>query len=366
MTKVATKTVQAIAPTTPDVEIYALAQTIDPRSLSSVANFGRKIGDKTASYADELLSKARGGDLDEIGGKLNEIIVSAQSFDLASLDNRWARAPIVGPLIKTFVMTKQKAMARFASVQDQVDKLVKNVETTAARLSQRTAGFETMFVGVQQEHTALSQHVIAAKHRLASMDEEIATFGEVQDTAEAREELSVLRQVRAALDKRIADLSVLQHAALQTLPMIRVMQANNLALIDKFQTIQRLTLPAWKRTFLMALALDEQRDAGQLANSIDDATNYFMRRNAELLHENAVTTAKANQRLVVDIETLRHVHDEVVQTLLDVRTTHEQGAANRSSALAELEDLRERMSHGLLSVQSEEPRHGSRSISAAI
>lgn len=357
---------QAIAPVTSDDEIHALAKTIDTRSLTSVASFGRKIGDKTASYADELLSKARGGDLDEIGGKLNEIIVSAQSFDLASLDNRWARAPIVGPLVKAFVMTKQKAMARFTSVQEQVDRLVKNVEGTAARLSQRTGDFESMFAGVQQEHVSLGQHVAAARHCIAGMDQEIAALEQAADTPEAREELSVMRQVRAALDKRAADLAVLQHAAFQTLPMIRVMQANNLALIDKFQTIQRLTLPAWKRTFLMALALNEQRDAGELATNIDDATNYFMKRNAELLHENAVTTAKANQRLVVDIETLRHVHDEVVQTLLDVRATHEQGAASRASALAELEDLRERMSHGLLSAQSEEPRHGRRSISAPI
>ena len=37
---------------------------------------------------------------------------------------------------------------------------------------------------------------------------------------------------------------------------------------------------------------------------LNDTTNDLMRRNAELLKQNSVNTARANQRAVVDIETL--------------------------------------------------------------
>ncbi len=109
---------------------------------------------------------------------------------------------------------------------------------------------------------------------------------------------------------------------MQMLPMVRIIQSNNIALVDKFKTIRQLTLPAWKRAFVMALTLDEQKNAVELANTIDDATNSLMKRNAELLHQNSVATAKANQRLVVDVETLKHVHEEILQTLADVRDEH--------------------------------------------
>ena len=338
----------AARPDSDALEIERLADAIDVTSPASVASFGQAIGRQTAAYADDLLSKARAGDLDEIGGKLNAIIASAQSFDLSSLDNKWARTPVVGLVVRQFARTKGKAMARFASVQTQVDKLVDSVEGTAERLARRTADFDDMFAGVRNEHDLLDQHVRAGRRRLERLDEEIAARSADPSDPMEREDLAGMRTSRAALEKRVADLAVLQHSALQTLPMIRMMQANNLALIEKFQTIQRLTLPTWKRTFLMTLTLTEQREASELANNIDDATNYFMRRNAELLHENTVATAKANQRLVVDIETLRVVHDEVVQALLDVRSVHEEGAKNRSAAMAELEDLRSRMSQGVL------------------
>ncbi|MDB5704796.1 MAG: toxic anion resistance protein [Sphingomonas bacterium] len=339
--------VRLLTPQIDEAEVQALAATIDVRSPLAVAGFGQEIGKTTSGYADQLLSQARTGDLDDMGGKLTEIVVAAQSFDLSSFDSKWARAPIVGGLVRQFVLTKEKAVARFASLEEQVDKLVDNIEGTLARLHARADSLETMYQGVADEHHVLAVHVRAAEVRIDALDEEIAALREGPSDLAAVEVISALEGSRQALSKRIGDLSVLQHSALQTLPMIRMMQANNVVLLEKFQTIQRLTLPAWKRTFVLALALNEQRDAVKLANNIDDATNYFMKRNSEILHENTVSTAKANQRLVIDVETLRTVHDNVVKTLIDVRAANQEGAEQRKAALADLALLRQEMASGL-------------------
>src|SRR5690606_39451352 len=84
--------------------------------------------------------------------------------------------------------------------------------------------------------------------------------------------------------------------AMQSLPTIRMIQANNQALIDKFHTIREITVPAWKRQFMLAITLNEQQNAVQLATHIDDTTNDLLKRNADLLHRNSVETARANQR----------------------------------------------------------------------
>jgi uncharacterized protein YaaN involved in tellurite resistance len=134
--------------------------------------------------------------------------------------------------------------------------------------------------------------------------------------------------------------------------MVRIIQSNNLSLVDKFHAIRQLTLPAWKRAFLLALTLDEQKSAVELASTIDNATNMMMRRNAELLHQNSVATARANQRLVIDIDTLREVHGKILRTLLDVRNEHQQGAPERKRAIAELELLRNEMSGGVKAIHT--------------
>src|SRR5690606_25947127 len=134
-----------------------------------------------------------------------------------------------------------------------------------------------------------------------------------------------LNHVCNNLEKRLHDLHVLQQSALQTLPMIRIIQANNLMLVDKFYAIKNITIPAWKNQITLAISLNEQKNSVQLANTIDDATNELLRRNADLLHQNSVDTAKANQRSVIDIETLEHVQNTLIKTVNDVIQIQQEG-----------------------------------------
>ncbi|HCF3826986.1 TPA: toxic anion resistance protein [Pseudomonas aeruginosa] len=131
----------------------------------------------------------------------------------------------------------------------------------------------------------------------------------------------------------------LQTVALN-LPAIRIIQANNQMLIDKFYTIRETTVPTWKRQFMLALALNEQRNAVELADTIDDTTNELLRRNAQLLHQNAVATAKANQRLVIDVETLQQCQNLLVQTVGDVIKIQRDGVAERAKAEKTILDMR--------------------------
>jgi len=325
-------------------EVARLASTIDFYSPLSIQKFGSELAARTAQYTDQILSNTRSADLDETGAQLNQIVLAAQSFDLGSLDNTLARTPVIGGLLKRFSQSKEKAIARFESVKTQVEKLVSQVESTADLLSRRNHDYQTMYEGVREEHTLLGQHISAIDMRLGDIETEITAPNRSKNDLDSAEKIALLESSRNQLSKRADDLRMLQHTAMQMLPMVRIIQSNNLLLVDKFKTIQQLTLPAWKRAFMLALTLDEQKNAVELANTIDDATNSMMRRNAELLHQNSVATAQANQRLVVDIDTLRDVHDKILLTLSDVRDTHKQGAAHRAEAMFELERLRMEMS----------------------
>lgn len=333
------------APAPDPTQVAALMSKLDVASPLSIMEFGRDVADRTAAYADTLLGAARMSDLDDVGGQLNSIVVLARDFNMSAIDAGWTRAPVVGGLLKKLVLTKERMLSRFETVKGQVEDLVVQIEKTASTLERRSSDFQAMYEGVRAEHASLSAHVAAIDKVLETVDADLATLSDAADMDTA-ERAAVLKASRSALAKRAADLRVLEHSALQTLPMVRVMQANNVALIDKFHVVRNLTLPAWKRAFLMALTLQEQKQAVDLANTIDDATNAFMKRNADLLHDNSVATAKANQRMVVDVETLRHVHDRVLETLMDVKTVHETAAKRRDALTGELETLRKEMTAG--------------------
>lgn len=147
----------------------------------------------------------------------------------------------------------------------------------------------------------------------------------------------------SVLDKRMADMRMLQYSALQTLPMIRLVQTNNALLIEKFHTIRELTLPAWKRQFMLTLSLSEQRNAVQMAKTIDDATNAFLKENAQLLKQNTIDTAKSNQRMVIDMATLQDVQNTLLSTVQEVIKINQEGAKQRAGVVEQLGQMREQM-----------------------
>ncbi|MBL8320805.1 MAG: toxic anion resistance protein, partial [Acinetobacter sp.] len=125
---------------------------------------------------------------------------------------------------------------------------------------------------------------------------------------------------------------------------------------DKFYAIKNITLPAWKNQISLAISLKEQKNSVQLANTIDDATNELLKRNADLLHQNSVDTARANQRSVIDIETLEHVQNTLINTVNDVLQIQKEGVQKRAEAAQRLRALQDNLNHLVLESSSSGPK----------
>lgn len=320
--------------------ITGLAAKIDSRNPISVAEFGRDVADHTSRYADTLLEQVRSSDLDETGTKLNQVVLAAKSLNLNALSDSRSRIPVIGRFIDRMKLTKDKFVQQFNTTKEQVDSLLAEVSKTQTGLSTRVQSLDDMFESVKEEYRLLGLHIAAGRMKLNTLrDEADGMRGRDLSPAEIQE-LNDLENLISNLDKRVGDLGALQHSALQSLPMIRMIQANNHMLVDKFHTIRELTVPAWKRQFMLALSLNEQQNAVQLADSIDNATNEFLRRNADLLHKNSVETAKANQRLVIDVSTLEKVQATLISTVEDVIRIQQEGVRNRHEAEAKLVTMR--------------------------
>jgi uncharacterized protein YaaN involved in tellurite resistance len=196
-----------------------------------------------------------------------------------------------------------------------------------------------MFNGVQEEYRQLGIYIAAGRIKQVEVQQEIATLSQQEQDPKTNQRVYDLNHLANNLEKRVSDLQVLQQSAMQTLPMIRIIQSNNMMLVDKFYAIKNITLPAWKNQISLAISLNEQRNSVQLANTIDDATNELLKRNADLLHQNSVDTAKANQRSVIDIETLEHVQNTLIKTVNDVIQIQKEGMQKREEASTRIKAL---------------------------
>ncbi|RGD93680.1 toxic anion resistance protein [Acinetobacter sp. SWAC57] len=319
---------------------------------NAVAEYGKNIATQTSGYTDELLNLVQNKDLDETGQKLNQVVQVAQQLNTSSILNKKKNSGFFGGLMSKIKGAKNNIDMHFNTTKEQIDTLVKEIEKSQSGLKARVDTLDRMFHGVQSEYKQLGVYIAAGKLKQDEIQQEISIL-----TAQAQDQTTTqrvydLNHLANNLEKRVSDLQVLQQSAMQTLPMIRIIQSNNLMLVDKFYAIKNITLPAWKNQISLAISLNEQKNSVQLANTIDDATNDLLKRNADLLHQNSVDTAKANQRSVIDIETLEHVQNTLIKTVNDVIQIQKEGMQKRAEATTRLRSLQDNLNQLVLDSSS--------------
>jgi len=317
-----------------------------------VAEAGKNIAAKTSGYTDELLNLVQNKDLDETGQKLNQVVQVAQQLNTSSILNKKKNSGFFGGLMSKIKGAKNNIDMHFNTTKEQIDTLVKEIEKSQSGLKARVDTLDRMFHGVQSEYKQLGVYIAAGKLKQDEIQQEISTLTSQAQDQTTTQRVYDLNHLANNLEKRVSDLQVLQQSAMQTLPMIRIIQSNNLMLVDKFYAIKNITLPAWKNQISLAISLNEQKNSVQLANTIDDATNDLLKRNADLLHQNSVDTAKANQRSVIDIETLEHVQNTLIKTVNDVIQIQKEGMQKRAEATTRLRSLQDNLNQLVLDSSS--------------
>ncbi len=340
------------------VAVMDIHKELDEINQNRVAEYGKNIAVKTSTYTDELLGLVKNSELEDTGKKLNEVVQTAQQINQSNLLHPGKNSGFFASLFNKVRGAKQSFDQQFDNTKQHLDRLVGEIETTQTGLKSRVTTLDQMYGAVQEEYKQLGLYVAAGQLKYQAIQQSLTQL--------SREELSQdptrtqlvydLNHVANNLEKRISDLRVLQQSAMQTLPMIRIIQSNNLMLVDKFYAIKNITLPAWKNQISLAISLQEQKNSVQLANSIDDATNELLRRNADLLHQNSVDTARANQRSVIDIETLEHVQNSLIKTVNEVIQIQKEGMQQREQAQVRLRGLQNNLNQLVLQSSTEIPK----------
>lgn len=322
-------------------EVVNATKELSNISSQAVSEYGKNINKNSSKYADELLVHVQSKDVDIAGSQLNEVLASAQSINFNNLVERPKahRLPVIGGIIAKLSKSKQEFSNRFNSVRDHIDGIVVEIEKNQLGLKKRINMLDNMYAEINEVYRQLGIHIVSAQMVLQTLDQEIEEAKLVANDPLSVQRVNDLSQIRQNLEKRTHDLQILQQSAIQTMPMIRIIQANNSALVDKFYAVKNITLPAWKNQISLAISLQEQKNSVALANSIDDATNDLLRKNADLLRQNSVDTARANQRSVIDIETLEHVQNQLIETVKDVIQINNEGKQKRSEATIKIKAL---------------------------
>ncbi|BBB91164.1 MAG TPA: toxic anion resistance protein [Methylomusa anaerophila] len=315
-----------------------IVKAIDIADSQAIINYGVSAQTKIAHTADNMIQHVRNKDAGEVGDILHQLVarVKEMNSDLAVKPGFWESLPIIGPMVST----AKKIMAKYEKVEVEIEKIVDRLEAAKQSLTRDIIMLDKMYEANEEYFTELDQFIIAGEIKLRALKDK--TIPEAQAEAALKNDMMFAQKVNDLIqlaerfEKRLYDLKTSRTLSIQTAPQLRIIQSNDKVLLEKIQTSILNTIPIWKQQVVLAIAMVNQTKALQLQNEVDNATNEMLRKNSELLKNTTIETAKAAQRGIIDIDTLKTVNTNLINTIEEVISIYAQGRQQRQQAATEL------------------------------
>lgn len=103
---------------------------------------------------------------------------------------------------------------------------------------------------------------------------------------------------------------------------------------------------------VLALGIAHSQEAMEAQREVTNMTNELLKKNADMLDQGTIETAKESERGIVDMETLRYTNQQLISTLDEVVKIQDQGRQRRREAETELGRIETELKQKLLDIRS--------------
>ena len=342
-----TQQVEALTPAEVQ-KVQSIKDGINLMDSSTPLTFGAPAQKEIAQFSDSILNKVRTKDSGQVGELLTDLVSKVKGFDTTEKKSFLSSIPIIGSLVDK----AEDIKSGYDKLSTHDDRIQQGLENSNVKLMEDVVMFDTLYEKNLGYFKELQLYIRAGEEKL----EEMRTITLPKLKAQAAEKndpmaVQVVNDFEQSVDrfeKKIHDLKISKTLAIQTAPQIRLIQNNDRVLIDRVQSALYHTIPLWKNQMVIALGLTRQQEVIAMQRAVADATNDLLKRNAEMLKQNSIDTAKANERGIVDIDTVKKVNEDLISTIEETMRIQQEGRQRRAAAEKELIAIEGRLKDALL------------------
>jgi len=317
--------------------VAEFAKQIDVTNANQVLMYGAAAQQNIASFSENALNNVRNKDLGEIGDALSSLVVELRTLDFDGDDEEKG---FFAKLFRKGRNQLEELKAQYTEVEGNVDKITAVLEQHQIALMKDVAMLDEMYALNLQYYKELSMYIIAGRKRLeevrATDVEALRQKAAASGSAEDAQAYNDLVNMCDRFEKKLHDLELSRTVSLQMGPQTRMLQNNDVMMVEKIQSSLVNTIPLWKSQMVLALGLENARRATEAQAAVSEMTNELLKRNADKLKQGSVEIAKEAERSIIDIETLQYTNEQLIATLDEVMQIQRDGAAKRQEAEAEL------------------------------
>ena len=310
------------------------SKKIDIMDSNMILQYGAAAQKNVASFSENALTSVRTKDLGEVGKSLSELVVELKGFgeeeEKKGLFGRFKKA---GSKLETM-------KAQYAKVESNVDKIARELEQHQVTLMKDVAMFDQMYELNLKYYKVLTMYILAGKKKLADVQANelpaLKAKAEQSGSQEDAQRYNDMVQMCDRFEKKLHDLELTRMISVQMGPQTRLLQNNDTLMVEKIQSSLVNTIPLWKSQMVLALGMEHGRQATAAQSAVTEMTNELLKKNADMLKMGTIQTAREAERSVVDIETLQHTNQQLIETLDEVLNIQREGAQKRREAEVEL------------------------------
>lgn len=325
---------------------------IDVQDSTQVLQYGTKAQSKISQFSDSVLEGVKTRQTGEVGDLLADLVAEIKSFDSdIANDNKG----IFGKMFNSAKKQIDKITAKYGKIELNIDKIEGELEKHKLQMLKDIAIFDTMYDKNLEYFKEISLYIIAGERKLEELRN--VTLPELKKKAtETGEQIDAqkvndMENTINRFEKKIYDLKTTRIISIQMAPQIRLLQNNEAELVDKIQNSLTNTIPLWKNQIVIALGINNAKQALGTQKAVTDLTNNMLQKNSELLKQGSIEIAEQSERATVDIETLQKTNKDIIDTLDQVIQIHEQGRAKREEAEEQLKNIEKELKDKLIEIK---------------
>ena len=326
---------------------------IDVNDTTQILQFGAAAQNKISEFSDSILEDVKTKNIGETGDLLSDLVSQIKSFDrdISSSEKK-------GLLEKLFSNAKKeldKIIAKYSKIEKNIDTIEKGLERDKLQMLKDINIFDTMYEKNLEYFKEISLYIIAGEKKLDELRN--VTLKELKEKAEKSGEQLDIQKVQDMenminrFEKKIYDLKTTRIISIQMAPQIRLLQNNEAELVEKIQSSITNTIPLWKNQMVLALGINNAKQALKGQQAVSKLTNEMLIKNSQTLKQGSIEIAEESEKAIVNVETLQKTNKDLIETLDKVIEIHENGRLKRQEAEKVLEDIEKELKDKMLEIK---------------
>ena len=314
-------------------------EKINISDSTQVIQYGAKAQSKISQFSDSVLEGVKTYNTGEVGDLLSNLVGEIKSFDS---DITSENKSVFGKIFSGAKKQLDTITAKYSKIETNIDGIEKRLEGHKLQMLKDITIFDTMYEKNLEYFKEISLYIIAGEKKLeelknVTLPELVEKAKESGDQLDAQK-VQDLENAINRFEKKIYDLKTTRVICIQMAPQIRLLQNNEAELVEKIQSSITNTIPLWKNQMVLALGINNAKQALGAQKAVSDLTNDMLKKNSEILKQGSIQIAEESERAIVDIETLQQTNKDIIETLDKVIEIHENGRVKRMEAEKELKE----------------------------